>query len=241
MSIVYGNTANYGQKIGILMLDTHFPRIPGDIGNATTFPFPVVYRVVNGATADAVVIRSDPALIQPFVDAARELEAEGCKCIITSCGFMAIFQKEIAASVNIPVVSSSLLQLSFVSTMLAPGKKLGVITAKASSLTDAHFNGVSAATVDKVVYGIENTEFGRTFFDGRDYLDVELAEKEMVSLARRMLEEHPEIGAFVLECTNMPPFASAIRDATGLPVFDIICAIRYLHDAIAAPRFSGYM
>lgn len=112
MTIVRGNKVNYGQLIGILMLDTHFPRVVGDIGNATTFPFPVVYKVVKEANAESVVLKADPGLIRPFIEAAKELEEEGCKAVITSCGFMAIFQKEIAAELNIPVISSSLLQAS---------------------------------------------------------------------------------------------------------------------------------
>ncbi len=241
MAIVYGNTTTYGQKIGILMLDTHFPRVPGDVGNATSFPFPVAFRTVKEANSETVVLKQDPALIQPFCKAAQELEAEGCKCIVTSCGFMAIFQKEIAASVNIPVISSSLLQVQLVSAMLAPGKKVGIITAKASSLGEKHFAGVGISHVDKVVYGIEDTEFGQTFFNGIDHIDLDLAEKEMVKVAQKMLTEHPDVGAIVLECTNMPPFTKVLQQATGLPVFDIINLIKYVHEAIVTPGYTGYL
>lgn len=241
MAVVYGNTTNYGQKIGILMLNTHFPRVPGDVGNATSFPFPVVYRVVDAATAETVVNRQDPALIEPFCQAARELEAEGCKCIVTSCGFMAIFHRELAAAVNIPVISSSLLQVSLVSAMLAPGKKVGIVTAKAPSLGEKHFRGVGIEHVDKVVYGIEDTEFGQTFFTDANYIDLDLAEKEMIKVAKRMVEEHPDVGAIVFECTNMPPFTKAVQAAVGLPVFDIIGLIKYVHDALVPSGYDGYM
>ena len=240
MAIVYGNTTTYGQKIGILMLDTHFPRVPGDIGNATSFPFPVAYRVVKEANAETVVLKQDPALIKPFIDAAKELQAEGCKCIVTSCGFMAIFHKEIAEALDVPVISSSLLQAKLASNMVA-GKKIGIITAKASSLGEKHFNGVGIADVNKVVYGMEGTDFGSTFFNAADYMDLDKAEKDMVSVAKRMLSENPDVAAIVLECTNMPPFSHALREATGLPVFDIIGLVRYVHDAIAAAPFQGYM
>ena len=240
MAIVYGNTTTYGQKIGILMLDTHFPRVPGDIGNATSFPFPVAYRVVKEANAETVVLKQDPALIKPFIDAAKELQAEGCKCIVTSCGFMAIFHKEIAEALDVPVISSSLLQAKLASNMVA-GKKIGIITAKAPSLGEKHFNGVGIADVNKVVYGMEGTDFGSTFFNAADYMDLDKAEKDMVSVAKRMLSENPDVAAIVLECTNMPPFSHALREATGLPVFDIIGLVRYVHDAIAAAPFQGYM
>ena len=241
MTMIRGNTTTYGQKIGILMLATHFPRVPGDIGNATSFPFPVVYRVVREATAETVVNQQSPALIEPFCRAARELEAEGCKCIVTSCGFMAIFHKEIAAAVNIPVISSSLLQVRLVSSMLAPGKKVGIITAKAPALGEKHFRGVDISDVDKVVYGIEDTDFGQTFFKDCDYIDLDLAKEEMVKVGQKMLAEHPDVGAIVLECTNMPPFTKALQESTGLPVFDVINLIHYVHDAIVSPGYNGYM
>ncbi len=240
MAVVYGNKTTYGQKIGIMMLDTHFPRVSGDIGNATSFRFPVAYKIVKEANSANVVLNPDPAIIEPFIRAAKELEEEGCRCVVTSCGFMAIFHKEIAAKVNIPVISSSLLQARLVSG-LVNNRKIGILTAKASSLTDLHFSGVGIEEVNKVVYGIEDTEFGKTFFNGSDHIDIDQAERDMVSTARKMVAENPDVAAIVLECTNMPPFSHAIREATGLPVFDVIGLINYVHDAICAPAFSGYL
>ena len=85
------------------MLDTVFPRIPGDIGNAATFSFPVRYKVVKGASPQRVVKEADTRLLEPFIEAARSLEKEGVKAIGTSCGFLAIFQRELADAVDIPV------------------------------------------------------------------------------------------------------------------------------------------
>ena len=240
MSVVYGNRTVYGQKIGILMLDTHFPRVSGDIGNATSFRFPVAYRIVKEANSSNVVLNPDPKIIEPFIKAAKELEAEGCRCVVTSCGFMAIFHREIAAALSIPVISSSLLQARLVSSLVG-GRKIGILTAKASSLTDLHYAGVGIEDVDKVVYGIEHTEFGKTFFNGADHIDIAQAEDDMVATAKTMLMEHPDVAAIVLECTNMPPFSHAIREATGLPVFDVIGLINYVHDALTAPAFQGYL
>src|SRR5450830_1704998 len=119
MTMVYSSRCNYGELIGIIMLDTVFPRIPGDVGNATTFPFPVRYKRVNGASVKRVVKEADPQLLQPFIEAAQELEMEGVKAITTSCGFLVMFQKQIADAVKIPVLTSSLLQVPFVSKLLA--------------------------------------------------------------------------------------------------------------------------
>ena len=122
--MVHGGYSYYGYKIGILVLDSKIPRIPGDLGNATTYPCPVVYKVVRGATISRTVGDTDAALLEPFIQAARELEAEGCRAITTSCGFLALFQRQLAAAVNIPVFTSSLIQLPFIQSMLAPGRQL---------------------------------------------------------------------------------------------------------------------
>ena len=240
-NIVHGNTTNYGRPIGILMLDTHFPRIPGDIGNATTFPFPVVYRTIKGADSRRVVVEADPALIQPFIDAALELVGEGCKAITTSCGFLAIFQKELAAAVPVPVASSSLMQAGMIYKMLKPGEVVGIITARASSLGEKHFRGVGIEDVPRVVYGIEDTRLGSVFLEDQNCIDLDMAEKEILNVAGRMLSEHPNVGAIVLECTNMPPFARAIQSMTRLPVFDIITLVKYMHDAVVSPVYTGHM
>jgi len=139
--IVAGGYGNYGQDLGILMLDTTFPRIPGDIGNANSFPFPVRYKRVKGASPKRVVEEADPALLEPFITAARELEAEGVKAITTSCGFLALFQRELVAAVHVPLFSSSLLQIPLLYEIFGRGGKAGVLTARAAALTERHFEG----------------------------------------------------------------------------------------------------
>jgi hypothetical protein len=120
MPIIKGSRANYGEAIGIITLDTCFPRIPGDVGNATTFDFPVRFKVVAGASPRRVVHEQDPELLRPFIEAAQELEHTGCRAITTTCGFLALFQKDMAASVNVPLFTSSLLQVPVVHKMLRP-------------------------------------------------------------------------------------------------------------------------
>ncbi|MDR2738460.1 MAG: hypothetical protein LBB68_01305 [Treponema sp.] len=110
----YGNRTNYGQAIGILMLNTNFPRIPGDIGNATTFSFPVVYKIIETANASNVVSLGAVELLEPFIKGARELITQGVRAITTSCGFLAIFHRELAAAVDVPVFTSSLIQARLV-------------------------------------------------------------------------------------------------------------------------------
>ena len=216
------------QSLGILMLDTKFPRIPGDIGNPDTFPFPVKKLMVKGADPKRVVIEGSTSLLEPFLSAAKELEREGVSAITTSCGFLAMFQKELAASVSVPVFASSLLQATLIAPTLSPGQCLGIMTADGSKLSERHFRGVGIEAVPKVVYGLENTHFHHVFVGDSEYLDRELAQRNMVETAQRMVSEHPEVGAILFECTNMPPYAKAVSEAVGRPVYDISTLANYV-------------
>jgi Asp/Glu/hydantoin racemase len=230
---VHGGTNLYGFSVGILMLDTRFPRIPGDMGNASTFDFPVRYHRVIGASPDRVVRQGQRQLLPAFVEGARFLEREGVQAITTNCGFLAKFQPELAAAVTVPVFTSSLMLVPLVQRMLPPGRAVGVLTVNASSLHAEHLAGAGIAPdLPLVVAGLETEkEFSRVLLDDLLTLDVEIAREEHLTVARRMLAEHPEIGAIVLECTNMPPYRADIQAATGLPVFDITTLVRMVHEA----------
>jgi len=238
---INGGHAYYGYKIGILVLDSQIPRIPGDLGNATTFDFPVVYKIVRGASIERVVNGTDPALLRPFIDAAKELEAEGCKAITTSCGFLAIFQKEIAAEVNIPVFTSSLIQVGVAHAMLGPGKKVGVIVSEPKNLGQRHLAGVGVEDVPMVIKGVENSCFIRATHTADPSFDPDQMRREVVQAAKELVESDPEIGAIVLECTNLPPYSAAIQAATGLPVFDIVTLTNYVHSALVQKEYYGHM
>jgi Asp/Glu/Hydantoin racemase len=233
---VRGGYNLYGFAVGILMLDTRFPRIPGDMGNATTFDFPVRYHRIAGAEPDRVVREGAAALLPSFIEGARFLEREGVGAISTNCGFLAKFQSELAAAVRVPVFTSSLLLVPLVQRMLAPSRAVGILTVDASSLTPAHLAGAGIGPeIPVVVAGLETEkEFTRALLDNLLELDVAAARREHLRVVRRMVAEHPEIGALVLECTNMPPYRAAIQRETGLPVFDIVSLVRMVHDALAA-------
>ncbi|HEY4911649.1 MAG TPA: aspartate/glutamate racemase family protein [Methylomirabilota bacterium] len=238
---VRGGQNIFGFSVGILMLDTHFPRIPGDMGNAATFDFPVLYHRVRGASPDRVVRHGQRELLPAFIDGARALEREGVRAVTTNCGFLAMFQSEVAAAVSIPVFTSSLMLVPLVHRMLPPGKAVGIMTVDASSLRPDHFTGAGITKdVPTVIAGLETEkEFTRVLLDNQLELDVDIARQEHLAVSRRMVEAHPEIGAIVLECTNMPPYRADIQAATGLPVFDITTLVRMVHDAVSqglAPR-----
>ncbi|MGH2492400.1 MAG: aspartate/glutamate racemase family protein, partial [Candidatus Limnocylindria bacterium] len=145
--LLKGGRTLYGLAVGILMLDTRFPRPPGDVGNAATWPFPVRYRIVKGAESRRVIGETDPALLTPFIAAAKELESEGVRAITTSCGFLAIFQRELQAAVSVPVLTSALLQVPLVSRTIGPESRVAILTSR-DQLTERHFTGVGWSTKD---------------------------------------------------------------------------------------------
>ncbi len=212
--------------LGVVMLDTAFPRPPGDIGNAATFAGPVLYRVVAGASPQRVVVERDRALLAPFIAAARDLAAAGADAIATSCGFLALFQRELEAALDVPVWSSSLLLVKALDVRLAAsGQRAGIVTADAASLGADHL-AAAGAPADTPIEGLSiASAFRRTLLDNRAELDIDEARRATVAAALRLVERHPEVGAIVLECTNMPPYAAAVRAATGRPVHDIITLI----------------
>ncbi|MEL7116410.1 MAG: aspartate/glutamate racemase family protein, partial [Pseudomonadota bacterium] len=136
--IVEGGKAVYGASVGILMLEARFPRIPGDMGNALTWPFPVLYHVVRDASPDRVVRRRAEGLLDAFIAAAQSLVADGADGITTNCGFLALYQAELSAAVGVPVASSSLMQVPMVNALQPPGRRAGILTISASSLTSEH-------------------------------------------------------------------------------------------------------
>lgn len=238
-TIAPGGKIIYGAPLGILMLEARFPRIPGDMGNAGTWPFPVLYRVVKGASPERVVLQGAAGLLPDFLDAAAELVSLGAEAITTNCGFLSLFQRELAAHVGVPVATSALLQVPWVQATLPPGKRVGVVTVSAASLTPTHLVAAGVA-LDTPVAG---TEAGREFFRvlikaEKQDMDITLAEADILEAGRDLVRRHPDVGAVVLECTNMPPYAAALSRAIGLPVFDIYTLITWWHGGIR-PRSFG--
>ncbi len=225
-------------SIGIVMLETRFPRPPGDVGNRETWPFPVRYKTVPGSTPDAIVRRNPEAFRQRFLDAACQLVLEGVAGIVLCCGFLSLFQREAADATGVPVVSSPLLQLPLVETTLPPGKRAGILTISGSSLTSNHLSaaGVSPETPMESTEG--GSAFTRSILDDHPFLDYCAAEQELIDAARRLATRHPDVAALVLECTNMGPYAAAIRRETGLPVASPYAVICWFQELLSPAEFS---
>jgi Asp/Glu/hydantoin racemase len=238
-AIARGGKAIYGTPLGILMLEARFPRIPGDMGNADTWPFPVLYRVVRGATPEKVVLQGARGLLPKFIDAAKDLVDLGAEAITTNCGFLSLFQKEIASHVGVPVATSSLMQVPWVQATLPPGKRVGLVTVSGSSLTPAHLEAAGVA-LDTPAVG---TESGREFFRvliqaEKDDMDVALAEQDILQAGKQLMAQNPDVGAIVLECANMPPYAAALQAEVGLPIYDIYSMITWFYAGLR-PRVFG--
>ena len=235
--IAQGGKSIYGASVGILMLDARFPRIPGDMGNATTWPFPVLYRIVRDASPDLVVRRGAEGMLSAFVDAARDLVRDGADGITTNCGFLSLFQQELSEAVPVPVVTSSLMQVEMVNRTLPAGKRAGVLTISASTLTEDHLRKAQVPEGTPIGTTEGGQEFTRAILGNEESLDVEKACVDNVEAALRLQKNHPELGAIVLECTNMCPYASDIRNATGIPVFSIVSFVTWFQSGLLPPRF----
>ena len=236
--IARGGKAVYGAPLGILMLEARFARVPGDMGNGRTWPFPVLYHVVRGASPERVVLDGARGLLPDFVAAARDLVDLGAEAITTNCGFLSLFQAELAAAVAVPVATSSLMQVPWVQATLPPGRRVGIVTVSAASLTARHL-AAAGAPLDTPIAGTEGgQEFFRVLIKAeKSDLDTALAEQDILAAGRDLVARHPEVGAIVLECTNMPPYAAALQAGLGLPVYDIYSLVSWFHAGVRPHRF----
>ncbi|EEA96617.1 aspartate/glutamate racemase family protein [Pseudovibrio sp. JE062] len=241
MTIHSGGQNICGVSIGVLSLESYFPKPPGHIKNPSSLPFTTTYEILHGLTVQKLLADPSPELLEPIISAAKRLEDQGVHAITGSCGFLAIFQKEIAEAVSIPVFVSSLIQVPLAYHMTkAP---VGVITASASSLTDKHLEGVGASDVPIVVQGLDEApEFSSVILHGeRTQMDLGKVTSELLAAAESMVERSPEIGAIVLECTDLPPYAHQLQAKVNRPVFDIITLASMVHASSHRMAFPGFI
>ncbi|MER5705077.1 aspartate/glutamate racemase family protein [Micromonospora sp. NPDC002296] len=225
--------------IGVLWLGTTFEKIPGHIRNPDTFDFPVVYRRIDGATPQRLVRDADPTLLEPIITAAKDLEAAGVAGITGACGFLVLFQAELAAAVSVPVWASSLIQLPMVHRMV--GQPVGLLVADEFALTPRHLAAIGAESVPVRVTGMaDQPEFREVMMEGRrDALDVGRLEREVLDRVDRLAEANPDLGALVIECTDLVPFAHTIQARLGLPVFDIVTLTTMAHATLTRRPFRA--
>ena len=221
--------------LGILMLDNNFARYVGDMGNRRTWDVPVLYRKTPGATTRAVTTLQDDTFLAPFLASAEALVADGADGIVTSCGFLAIYQKALAAKLSVPIATSALLQIALVERLLPAGQRVGVLTFDATSLGRPHLDAVGAPHDVPIVGLAESGRFRRALLGDAAVDGYDDRESEAVDAARRLIGDHRGIGAIVLECTNLVPHAAAIHAAVRCPVYDVMTLCRWFHSGLT-PR-----
>jgi Asp/Glu/hydantoin racemase len=237
--IARGGKTLYGARVGILMLETRFPRIPGDMGNAETWPFPVLYKVVPGASPRRVVCDKAEGLLAAFLAAAEELVHLGADGITTTCGFLSLYQRQLAAHVGVPVATSSLMQIPFIERVLPPGKRVGMLTVSAADLSEDHLRAAGVDPATPVVGTDGGREFSRVMINDEERLDVAAAERDILTAGDALVANHRDIGAVLLECTNMVPYAQALSQRLRLPVFSIYTFVTWFQSGLV-PRGFGH-
>jgi aspartate/glutamate racemase len=236
-----GRPVAYGYTVGMLCAEWNVPFVPGDLNNASTFDFPVRYLSVEGAAGSEVLTGDADAYGELFVAAAQRLEAEGVHAITGNCGYMAAYQDVVAAAVDVPVFMSSLLQAPMLLRMLGPNRHLAVLVANGGGITDGVLRGAGVTDASRlVIKGLDHKpHFNEVILQEVGSLDEELLRREVVEAAVEATESDPAVGAFLLECSDLPAYARSVQEATGLPVFDWAGFIRYVHDAISPRGYRG--
>lgn len=206
----------------VLPAQLQLESLPGNSTNPDSYPFPVKMLRVKGANFDTIEENPCQEMLDEFIRVCKELAKEGVKAITTSCGFNAIYQPELAQSVPQVVFSTSLLQVPFAQAIVGANRKVCIMTAHAGKLSEEHLRRCNITDLDRVVVvGMQDQPQWSIMYDEPDKeFDLNAIADEVLGVARKCLEDHPDVGAIVLECTDLPPYAPMLREELGIPVFD---------------------
>lgn len=228
----------HGVTVGILMVRTYFRRLPGDVGHAGTWDFPVQYKVVEQATPDRMMALGSSNLIEDFKQAAQELIDGGVDGIATTCGFLALYQQELAASCSVPVATSSLLQVPLVSRLISPAKRVVILTFSKENLHAEHLEAVGVPADTPIVGMPADSVFCTSIKAGETGVSVEVLRGEVLAAARRLKQDYPDVGAIVSECANLTPFSADIAAVCGVPVYDGVTLVNWFHQGLRPRRYE---
>lgn len=245
------DTVCYGMGLGIILLNDAYPGFPGDVRNASAFPYPVQYEIAEGVTNKTLVYDKNPDQCrEAVIKAAKKLERLGCRAVAAECGYFAFFQKAVAEELSIPAFMSSLLQVPFIQQVIGPKKKVGIICAQKQFLSEQHLVNVGIDPASNYVIAGSQDEYGVTEFDNlwnpekrpncpEAYYDK--AEAQLVACTKEFIKRYPDIGAIMLECTGMQPFARAIQREVDLPVFSWGTLLDYAYSAVNHRDYYGHV
>ena len=241
----------YGMGLGIIILDDVYPGFPGDVRNASAYPFPIQYEIVEGVDIKKLVSEPDKSpCLEPIKKAAKKLENFGCRAIAAECGYFSYFQKEIAAHVNIPAFMSSLLQVTMAQQVIGPNQVVGILMADQSLLMDRHLEAVGInLSGNIVVAGAEDDRrcpefehiWNEKYRTDPPEIYFEKAQKDFLSVAIDFFQEHPNMGAMVLECTGFPPFARALQKEIDIPIFSWGTLLDYAYSVVVHRDYYGHV
>ncbi|GHS93552.1 hypothetical protein AGMMS50276_04330 [Synergistales bacterium] len=241
----------YGMGLGIILLNDAYPGFPGDVRNASAFLYPVQYQIAEGVTNKTLVYDKNPGQCRDSViAAARHLERMGCRAIAAECGYFAFFQKDVVEAVDVPVFMSSLLQVPMIQRVIGHKKKVGIVCAQKQFLSAAHLENVGIDPDSNYVIAGSQDEYGVFEFDNLWNPNVRptvpeayytKASEQLVDCCRRFVEKEPTIGAIMLECTGMQPFARAIQRELDLPVFSWGTLLDYAYSVVAHRDYYGHV
>lgn len=231
-----------GYSVGILYLDDcWYPVLPGNVANLSTYDFPVVLKKVTNCTQDRIHA-GDPTLADDIIAAAKQLEEEGARAISGACGFFGNYQDLVAGTVDIPVFLSSVIQLPWIKTGLKRHQNIGMLTADINGITENLFSSCGVTNPDYVkVKGLSDLPEFSAIVESRGSFNEDIVREEVIQAALELVKENPDMGAILLECSDLPPYSSDIQQATGLPVFDFITMINWIHMATTQKPYHGFI
>lgn len=245
------NHSIYGMGLGVIICDEVYPAFPGDVRNASAWPYPVQYEIAQGVDIPSLVFNEDKSgCLEPIIRAATKLERLGCKAISAECGFYSIFQRDVARAVDVPVLISSLIQVPFAQRVIGPDKVVGILVGDLPSLRDEHLTGAGIELGSNYVIDGASTpekcpEFVKLWMVGQrpetPNADCDRAAADFVAVARDFRDRHPDMGALVMECTGFPPFARLVQQELDLPVFSYATLFDYAWSVVAHRDFHGHM
>lgn len=233
--------ATAGHAIGILVIDIAYPLAPGNVANASTFPFPVLYKILEGVKPEKL-LAGDPEILEVLLTGGRELIARGARTIVGACGSFAYFQKAAAQALGVPTYLSIMTLVPLILQSLRSDQKLGVIAADARAITPRVLDQCNVVARDRLAYAsaIDAPEFAK-LLTAPEAFSSDVCESEIAALAERFVAENPELGAILLQCSDLPPYAASIQKVTGLPVYDMSLLVEWLQSTLVRRPYHGFM
>jgi hypothetical protein len=238
----------FGVTIGLVQMHVNLAMIPGNMSNATTFDFPILYRRMNADNvADVMANPPTQNFTDAIVEAAQWLELQGVRAIMGNCGFFGSYQNAVKARINVPFYSSSLMMLPMMVHSMPGNKKVGVITANGPVLEKVQaIENCGLSPEDKenriVVMGCENgAEFSSAIMANTGVYNPLKVGQEIVAVAKQMLQENKDIGAILLECTELSPHAAEVQNAVRMPVWDYTTLTKWIYSGCIRRPFVGHI